>query len=74
MKWQSIETAPRDGRDILLTDGDNVQQASWWVNEWMIHIGESSHSHVTWNFVCEPPTHWMPLPEPPSETAEEAVL
>lgn len=57
-KWQPIETAPKDGSDILA------------------HWKASGTSHVVyyalgrWCDDCDDeistPTHWMPLPEPPT--------
>lgn len=87
--WQPIETAPKDGRKVILfylnrnnlsrtvmatwvtdeqaaeTDADDVGlEAGWYecIDNWddysqvAIHEGE--------------PTHWMPLPAPPSEKGE----
>ena len=58
-EWQPIETAPRDGTEILLfargpykDDYRGVGQWSGQRNDWF------------WNFAIRP-THWMPLPEPP---------
>lgn len=68
--WMPIESAPKDGRDILMTDGETVAQVSWWVNEWMLNIGQNPCCHDTWASVCEPPSHWMPLPLPPTANGE----
>lgn len=56
MEWQPIETAPKDGRDILVMDGDWLTIGWWSGEEWCrqdLHLSLSN------------PTHWMPLPEPP---------
>lgn len=81
LNWQPIDTAPKDGTQILLcqaTDGDGkiindsawglfIQVAAWWPEEY----GGS------WVVYCsqieEPPlhfdpTHWAPLPLNPLET------
>ncbi len=70
-EWQPIATAPRDGTDILLTDGETVAQASDWAGEWMLNIGDNKCCHTTWKSLCEPPTHWMPLPPPPTQSARD---
>lgn len=59
MAWQPIESAPKDGR-ILGWDGFEVESLERFGEFW----GQISDSgRVT---VSEP-THWMPLPEPPTE-------
>ncbi len=69
--WQPIETAPKDGRYVLLCfiDGcsrdpecPNMAVGRYYEDApdyWLTAIWASSASH-------EMPTHWMPLPEPPS--------
>lgn len=51
MDWQPIETAPRDGARILVSDGKSVTEGywrrGWWIPATIL------------------PTHWMPLPPPP---------
>jgi hypothetical protein len=60
MNWQPIETAPKDGTDILLWDGEDVISCRWldgaWVDSWGLMKYETP---------SEPATHWMPWPEPP---------
>ena len=54
-KWQPIETAPRDGTEVLTINsiGDfdikrfDIKQNTWWDSGL---------------------THWMPLPESPKDT------
>lgn len=69
--WQPIETAPRDGTDILVWDGERRTMTLW---------GKVSHVPIfgfldVWGCDAEDidlmdpqPTHWMPLPDPPAET------
>lgn len=68
MKWQPIETAPKDGSQIL------TWRANWpglmaAKDKCWFQISFWSDQH--WGFVCWPkntqPTHWMQLPEPPKE-------
>jgi len=57
MTWYPIETAPKDGTEILLTDG-HYKRTGYWarrINRW------SMDAAVALNM----PTHWMPLPAPP---------
>jgi len=60
-QWQPIETAPKDGTDILV----------WWPfwsksPEVAAFIdGEWYSECVTSDSTEKPPTHWMPLPAPP---------
>ena len=74
MQWQPIETAPKDGTRILAywpdTYGNNsaVQVETWW-GPW----GKAStwQSAFEWADGACVPTHWMPLPPPPSEAAND---
>ena len=65
-KWQPIESAPKDGTEILcLVDGGiypavytddyfgDYRFVGWW----------ERNNHYPFN--DDVPTHWMPLPEPP---------
>jgi hypothetical protein len=64
--WQPIETAPKDGTQILLAvyfsgagwgiaaGGWEQKRSHWW--SWMFNGGDDAQ-----------PTHWMPLPDPPPE-------
>jgi hypothetical protein len=69
MEWQPIETAPKD-REILLYGGD-IHEGFW--DE--LDFNEFSGTPIMgWNFGTadiDPtnfePTHWMPLPRPPSD-------
>lgn len=62
-QWQPIETAPKDGTEILAygrkQDGAYFvafEYGDWWcAGPWDEGWCELNHA----------PTHWMPLPEPP---------
>lgn len=65
--WRPIETAPKDGTQLLLVSEDGVQVVGYW----------GKHNHVPLYGWLRPvelygeevdgldPTHWMPLPEKP---------
>ena len=60
MTWQGIESAPDDGKNVLITDGTRIYLVyrfgeDVWRDAWS---GDGMHESV-------PPTHWMPLPELP---------
>ncbi len=50
--WRPIETAPKDGKRVLL---------SW--PSTLVTVGQISNLRAG----AEWPTHWMPLPAPPKE-------
>ncbi len=69
MTWQPIETAPKDGTFVLVylaeTYAHTTQQicvAVWDddLEDWMTDQLDGG-----WDFVA--PSHWMPLPQPPTE-------
>lgn len=68
MGWQSIETAPKDGTEILLARYDEdtsyyCEVGQWWVSAWAGGVGfDGLRSLAILSFE---PTHWMPLPDPP---------
>lgn len=60
--WQPIETAPKDGKLILLCEVDDEGPSdpkigSWDGEGWKIYEPFEDH----WNW-----THWHPLPDPPA--------
>ena len=77
MKWQSIDTAPKDRTPILAWNGKFVSEALW-------EPDEDDGGHIGWcystfyNLECygnynnsydkdSQPTHWMPLPNAPED-------
>lgn len=66
--WQSIETAPKM-RTILLYATTDVG-ADGAVKNWKMETGFWHSGHRTWMWAGydTQPTHWMLLPEPPSDT------
>ena len=63
MEWQQIETAPRDGSNLILWC-DGVTVGSWSAN---VHPWNDGNWWIDGMQVTGNPTHWMPLPEPPKE-------
>ena len=74
-KWQPIETAPKDGADVLLWERySDVPFVGYWyekrfIKKWAVNTehycinGDASFGdQLTQNLI----THWMPLPDPPS--------
>jgi hypothetical protein len=69
-EWQPIETAPRDGTSVLLFDGE-IHEGFWDEVDFNEFSGTPvmswNYGNLSWiddtNFW---PTHWMPLPSPPS--------
>ena len=58
--WQPIETAPKDGRELILL----LTPSNW---------PQVAYSNTWWQggfSVENKPTHWMPLPTPPKRSME----
>ena len=69
--WQPIETAPKDGQTILLSDGQKVLTGAW-ADEpgaWKVcpfnHDCDEPYWGGGWTYAGGP-THWMPLPALPN--------
>lgn len=68
-EWQPIKTAPRDGRKILVFEPKEEIFGGNWVD--VVFWGYNGHARG-WlaandeHLSCDHPTHWMPLPDPPS--------
>ena len=68
MDWQLIETAPKDGHRLLLTDsflwvaiGSWMSRAGGWVDD----------TPTKWPpRRLKAPTHWMPLPNLPEKASD----
>ena len=65
IEWQPIETAPKDGTDILVMTGETMHVVRW-IN---IHgdfdywtVDDNKHGPFTLR--GKAPTHWIQLPEP----------
>lgn len=68
--WQLIKTAPKDGTCVLAVNNDKhpttgrpfVPFVMWWKDGWRIEADDDPMP-MDWPW---PPTHWQPLPDPPS--------
>lgn len=75
MSWQPIETAPKDGTEVLLwfAQFETRRIGAWmpWGDSSYPFLWQDCHGgnlHRPWKYEDENydyPTHWHPLPEPP---------
>lgn len=65
MAWQPIETAPI-GAMILCADMHAKEAQHWAFVGWR-YAGIANGCVTTPQRETQPATHWMPLPDPPSE-------
>ncbi len=66
--WQSIETAPKDGRRILISDGEDIFAVRW---IWRFsYPGQLDARSGFWSgpFYHMEPTLWAPCPLLPKGT------
>ena len=65
-EWQPIETAPKDGTSVLISNGVSVGEAHYeeYAEGWFWAGGHSTDAvdYKVWT-----PTHWRPLPPPPKD-------
>jgi hypothetical protein len=74
MTWQPIDTAPKNGRWIIVTSThwkirDPAEEAGALIVRWNADVDGWCHEFADgWgdeDGIVNQPTHWMPLPEPP---------
>jgi len=71
--WRKIETAPKDGTEILLYDRNRKNRyiGYWEIQEHNTRPQPYWHNCCTYRDIMYqrtyPPTHWQPLPTPPEE-------
>lgn len=63
--WRPIETAPKDGTEVLATSnyGDGVHHAevtAFCKGRWVVSNDDDGYA------MQFHPSHWMPLPKPPT--------
>ncbi len=60
-QWQPMETAPKDGREIIAYDSDLSVLTVYYIdNKWTNPCDRDEYYDAV--------THWMPWPEPPAST------
>lgn len=59
-EWRTIESAPKDGTEVLIWDGASMVVAMWRPNLLIPWRGTYGDGDAAWE-----PTHWMPLPPAP---------
>lgn len=61
--WRPIESAPKDGTNILLAHARAVFDGYWdvYANGWVDDVTDLYEDKITYQA-----THWRPLPEPPT--------
>lgn len=64
-EWQYIETAPKDGSDILLYEKSSCFPEVW-VGHYTIYNDEPTWTDGDDSLVNTNPTHWMSIPKPPN--------
>ena len=63
-EWQPIETAPKDGREVLTYGVDDEGNEYFWVSAWWPFPNQKEGEWTSWHD-SNWASHWMPLPEPP---------
>ena len=60
-RWQPIETAPKDGGEVLLISARGLIANGFW--------SASAHKvgFWVWPYLFHEPAHWMPLPTSPNK-------
>jgi len=69
MKWQTIDTAPKDGTEFLGYGESGVFGVCAWYDGYYGKFFTSFHTDNCGEYVQDDWTHWMPLPNPPSPAA-----
>lgn len=68
--WMPIETAPRDGTPIWLYTWAGQCEGYWNYGEWVQDAVYCTYDGAGGPAFQGAPTHWMPLPPPPTSSAD----
>lgn len=71
-QWQPIESAPKDGTRILTCYVSEKHSANTFICKYEPDECDTDYVWLTDEGVYERPTHWQPLPPPPTGEKEEA--
>ncbi len=67
-EWQPIETAPKDEYVLISGFRNEDPEQGRWVDAAILRVGKRYwHASNGPEEGFNDPTHWMPLPEPPSQ-------
>lgn len=77
-RWQPIDTAPRDGTELLLSDGKRIWVGEWWDSQ-EFRNGKLHSETKKWMsaVICAPePLFWQELPalpQPVNKRSDQAI-
>lgn len=71
-KWQPIESAPKDGTEVILAipvprEGVTLVKVGFFLRKGGWKAAYGAGGLFDWSRGDANPSHWMPLPEPPEE-------
>ena len=72
--WRSMDSAPKDGTEVLLWTRDGLYAAAWLKDGQAGSCQEDWHTYdgYKWYVICSnPPTAWMPQPSAPRPSQRE---
>lgn len=69
--WQPIESAPKSGETLLLWESGDPECGHWSTSVWVTKGGAWISYESRSDTLEIEPTHWMPLPKPPTQGQRE---